>query len=42
MDDHIQHLEEIFQILCRYRMRLNPLKCAFEVASGKFLGYMVN
>ncbi|KAL2466300.1 Reverse transcriptase domain-containing protein [Abeliophyllum distichum] len=23
-------------------MRLNPLKCVFEVASGKFLGYMVN
>ncbi|XP_022846413.1 uncharacterized protein LOC111369168 [Olea europaea var. sylvestris] len=25
-----------------YRMMLNPLKCAFGVASGKFLGYMVN
>jgi hypothetical protein len=23
-------------------MKLNPLKCAFGVASGKFLGYMVN
>lgn len=23
-------------------MRLNPLKCAFEVALMKFLGYMVN
>ncbi|XP_022848715.1 uncharacterized protein LOC111371017 [Olea europaea var. sylvestris] len=26
----------------RYRMRLNLLKCAFRVASRKFLGYMVN
>ncbi|XP_022864597.1 uncharacterized protein LOC111384542 [Olea europaea var. sylvestris] len=40
--DHITHLNSTFQILRRYRMRLNPLKCAFGVASGKFLGYMVN
>ncbi|KAL2512216.1 Reverse transcriptase domain-containing protein [Abeliophyllum distichum] len=42
VEDHIQHLEETFQILRSYKMRLNPLKCAFGVASGKFLGYMVN
>ena len=23
-------------------MKLNPSKCAFEVASGKFLGFMVS
>ena len=23
-------------------MKLNPLKCAFGVSSGKFLGFMVN
>ena len=23
-------------------MKLNPLKCAFEVKLGKFLGFMVN
>ena len=23
-------------------MKLNPLKCAFRVGSGKFLGFMVN
>ncbi|XP_022858151.1 uncharacterized protein LOC111379057 [Olea europaea var. sylvestris] len=40
--DHITHLNSTFQILRRYRMRLNPFKCAFGVASGKFLGYMVN
>lgn len=41
-EDHIRHLEEVFQIISRYIMRLNPLKCAFGVASEKFLGYMVN
>lgn len=29
-DDHIQHLEEIFQVLRRYRMRLNPLSVPLE------------
>lgn len=42
VDDHIQHLEEVFQTLLRYRMCLNPLKCAFGVAAKKFMGYMVN
>lgn len=36
IDDHIRHLEEVFQTLLRYRMQLNPLKCAFRIASGKF------
>ncbi|XP_022880896.1 uncharacterized protein LOC111398193 [Olea europaea var. sylvestris] len=40
--DHITHFNSTFQILRRYRMRLNPLKCAFGVAFGKFLGYKVN
>ena len=26
----------------KYQMKLNPLKCAFRVASGKFLSFMVN
>ncbi|KAL5739319.1 hypothetical protein ACOSP7_028233 [Xanthoceras sorbifolium] len=32
----------MFQVLKRYKMKLKPLKCAFRVASGKFLGLMVN
>ena len=40
--DHIAHLTNTFKILKMYRMKLNPLKCAFDMASGKFLGFMVN
>ena len=40
--DHLAHLAEMFSILRIYKMKLNPNKCAFGVASGKFLGYMVN
>jgi len=39
---HISHLNKAFQILRKYRMKLNPLKYAFGVSSGKFLGYIVN
>ena len=39
--DHEKHLQETFELLRRYDMKLNPLKCAFGVNSGNFLGFMV-
>ncbi|KAM2958839.1 hypothetical protein FF1_028738 [Malus domestica] len=41
-DQHITNLSETFTILKRYRMRLNPNKCAFGVGSSKFLGFMIS
>ncbi|CAL8152798.1 unnamed protein product [Prunus armeniaca] len=32
----------MFTILKQYKMRLNPTKWSFGVASGKFLGFMIN
>ena len=40
--DHVSHLVDTFNILRTYGIKLNPLKCAFGVASRKFLGFMVN
>ncbi|XP_022849886.1 uncharacterized protein LOC111371977 [Olea europaea var. sylvestris] len=40
--DHCQHLTEMFDILKKYGMKLNPRKCAFGVCSGRFLCYIVN
>ena len=40
--DHIKHLGDMFEILRKYRMKLNPQKCAFGVESEKFLGFIVN
>ena len=40
--NHIAHLSDTFTVLRRYRIKLNLLKCAFGVAFGKFLGFMVN
>ena len=39
---HLDDLQETFNTLMRYNMKLNPSKCAFGVALGKFLGFMVS
>ena len=39
--DHTTHLQQAFDLLQEYGMKLNPLKCAFGVSVGKFLGFMV-
>ncbi|KAM2766094.1 hypothetical protein COP1_022053 [Malus domestica] len=41
-NQHITNLSKTFTILKRYRMRLNPNKCAFDVGFGKFLSFMIN
>ena len=40
--EHPGHLEETFELLKRYKMKLNPEKCVFGVSSRKFLGFMVS
>ncbi|KAL0434722.1 UNVERIFIED_CONTAM: hypothetical protein Sradi_0180100 [Sesamum radiatum] len=40
-EDHIADLEETFAVLRKYRLKLNPAKCAFRVQGGRFLGFMV-
>lgn len=40
--DHMDHLAEMFTVLRKYRMKLNPLKCSFRVESGKFLGFIMS
>ncbi|RVW70224.1 hypothetical protein CK203_051479 [Vitis vinifera] len=41
-EQHILHLQEVFYLLRKYDMKLNPSKCAFGVSAGKFLGFMVS
>ena len=41
VSDHLGDLRVIFQILIKYKLRLNASKCSFGVGSSKFLGYMV-
>ena len=39
--DHAGHLQEAFELLRAYGMKLNPSKCAFGISAGRFLGFMV-
>ena len=40
--DHIKDADEEFEIFRKFRMKLNPLKCAFGVSFEQFLGHMVS
>lgn len=42
IDKFIADLTNVFQVLWRSWMMLNPEKCVFGMKSGKFLGYMVS
>ena len=39
--DHAAHLQQTFDLFGEYGMKLNPLKCAFGISVGRFLGFMV-
>ena len=39
---HLNYLQETFDTLRWYKIKLNPSKCAFGIASGKFLGFMIS
>ena len=41
-EDRLKDLEETFDTLRSYNMKINPSKCAFGVTTGKFLGFMVS
>ena len=41
VSEHLGDIVTIFEILLKYKLRLNAFKCSFGVGSGKFLGYMV-
>ena len=41
-DNHLNDLQETFNTLRLYYMKLNPNKCVFGVTAGKFLGFMVS
>ncbi|KAL0400248.1 UNVERIFIED_CONTAM: Transposon Ty3-I Gag-Pol polyprotein [Sesamum radiatum] len=39
-EEHVKDLEETFSVLRKYKLKLNPAKCAFGVQGGRFLGFM--
>ena len=39
--DHATHLQQVFDLLKTYGMKLNPTKCAFRVSACRFLEFMM-
>jgi hypothetical protein len=41
-EDHLGILRKVFDRCRLYKLKMNPLKCAFGVFAGKFLGFLVH
>lgn len=39
---HFDHLQQPYEIMRKYRLKMNPLKCAFCVQARDFLGFVVH
>ena len=39
---HLQILELVFERCRKYKLHMNPMKCAFGVSAGKFLGFLIH
>ena len=39
---HFQVLEEVCERCRKYKLHMNPMKCAFGVSTRKFLGFLVH
>jgi hypothetical protein len=42
MDSHLADLRLALERMSRYGLKMNPLKCAFGVSAGKFLGFIIH
>ena len=40
--EHVDHLRKTFERMRHHQLKLNPLKCAFGVRVGNFLGFLVH
>uniref|UniRef100_A0A2N9GYU2 RNase H type-1 domain-containing protein n=1 Tax=Fagus sylvatica TaxID=28930 RepID=A0A2N9GYU2_FAGSY len=41
-EDHFGILKKVFERCRLYKLKMNPLKCAFGVSAGNFLGFLVH
>ncbi|GKV11259.1 hypothetical protein SLEP1_g22525 [Rubroshorea leprosula] len=41
-EEHLEHLRKAFERMRQHGLKMNPLKCAFGVIAGNFLGFLVH
>lgn len=39
---HLKNLEKAFLRMRKHKLKMNPLKCAFGMQAGNFLGFLVH
>lgn len=39
--DHLLNLRTSFERMKKFKLKMNPIKCAFGVTIGKFLGFVI-
>jgi hypothetical protein len=42
MDSHLSNLRLALERMCRYGLKINPLKCVFGLSADKFLGFIIH
>nr|ABB47141.1 retrotransposon protein, putative, unclassified [Oryza sativa Japonica Group] len=42
IENHIADLRKVFEKTRKYGLKMNPIKCAFGVSAGQFLGFLVH
>jgi hypothetical protein len=42
MDSHLADLHLALERMCRYELKMNPLKSVFDESAGKFLGFIIH
>jgi hypothetical protein len=42
MDSHLSDLRLALERMCRYGLKINPLKCVFGLSADKFLGFIIH
>jgi hypothetical protein len=42
MNNHLADLHLDVERMCRYGLKMNSLKCAFNVSADKFLGFIIH
>jgi hypothetical protein len=42
LDSYLADLLLAFEKMCQYGVKMNPLKCAFDVSVGKFLSFIIH
>jgi hypothetical protein len=41
-EGHLANLRVVFERMRKYNLKMNPLKCAFGILAGRFLGFVVH